>query len=329
MTNPAHPAHPHPADIGRLRDLPLDYLVGHKVARLLQPLGAPLHDRFLIRRLAEVTDQRSLVDTLRRVTLAVAEIEEGVEARAVEAAAALLPEDGGADLAPWRSAAGELLCAGIADAPHDPAEPLEHQLAMATEMLRTALAVDRFAPGLLSGKAVIELPAPLLVRPELPAEGGGPIVIVEIGDLDDYASAEGHAAARERLADLGDAVSWRWVHGPTGLREQSETAAGFAEIGREADPARFWEAIDLLYRSYARAETGRVREVPGVPAGSVDALLLALDERYQEPVRRDMVMVNVCAVPPVRPAFVIGRKPFLGEGAVEALRAEVERLRKG
>jgi hypothetical protein len=321
----------HPALIRRLRDLPLDYLIDHKIARLLPPVDWPLHDRFLAQSLAAAADRASLV----------AAVEEIADSAAIhladpaplEEALALLPSpegEGAPDFGPWAAATGRLLLAALGEAPHDPALPLEAQLPLPAATYRSALALARQGARRLAGDATILLPAPPLPRPEVPADGGGEIEtpeIIEIGDFTDRSAARGHVRARAALAGLP--VRWRWLHGPTGRSEDADSAAGFAEIVREAAPDRFWEAVEKLYRTYALGETGHVTSLPGVPAGGADALFLSLDERYQEPVRRDAAMVNVCAVPPVRPAFVIGRKPFLGEGAVDALRAEVERLRKG
>ena len=318
----------HPALARRLRDLPLDYLIDHKIARLLPPADWALHDRLLERRLAEAADRASLVESVESVADSAAiHLEDEAP---LEAALALLPSRQGAgvpDFSAWTEATGRLLLAALGDGPHDPARPLENQLSLLPETYRGALALARHGARRLAGDDAILLPASPLPRPEVPADGEGEIEIIEIGDFADRSAARGHVRARTALAGLP--VRWRWLHGPTGGSEDSDSAAGFAEIVREAAPDRFWEAVEKLYRTYALGETGHVTRLPGVPAGGADALFLSLDERYQEPVRRDMAMVNVCAVPPVRPAFVIGRKPFLGDGAVDALRAEVERLRKG
>lgn len=318
----------HPALISHLRELPLDYLIDHKIARLLPPVDAPLHDRFLERRLATVSDRASLIQEVETVADSAALHLD--DSGPLDAALSLLPSpegEGAPEFGPWVEATGRLLVASLGDAPHDPSKPLEAQLSLLSETYRSALALARYGARCLAGDAEILLPASLLLRPEVPASGDGTVEVVEVGDLADPESWRGHDEARSALAGLP--VRWRWIHGPTGRHEASESAAGFAEIVREAAPDHFWEAVEQLYRAYARGETGHVSRLPGVPAGGANALFLSLDDRYQDLVRRDAAVVNVCAVPPVRPAFVIGTKPFLGESAVEALPAEVERRAQG
>lgn len=312
----------HPSQALRIRDLSLDFLIDHKIARLLQPEGSPLYDRSFARYLAEAGDRASLNEAVRRLAGSASVYLD--EEEIVDEPLSLLP-----DLQAWAEATGRILLDLLGETPHDPLEPLEHQLSGAPETLRKALALARHGERLLRGPAEVKLPAPLLVREEVPRLGEGPIEIIEVGDFQDLGGAHGHFEARQRLADLQPHITWRWVHGPTGASEQSEPAAAFAEIALDADPARFQEVLGKLYRAYAFGETEHLSEIPGLPEGGIDALLLAGEDRYQERLRQDMAMVNVCAVPPIRPAFVIGTKPFLGLDALDDLRAEVERLAKG
>lgn len=320
---------PHPSSVRRLRDLSVDYLVAHKIARLLPPAEEPLHDRFLDRQLAEVVDLRTLLEKTETLADSAFVLLQG-DPGPLERALALLPRaesDADPDFGPWEEATCKLLLEAVGEEAHDPEIPIERQLPAIAETYRRSLALARHGARCLAGDRSIELPAPPLARPEIPSLGRGPIEIVEIGDLQDPDSARGSNRAHRKLADLP--VSWRWMHGPTGRHEQSEAAAGLAEIALEAAPTGFWEAISLLYRTYALGERGLISEISGIPKGGVDALFLALNDHHQQKVRRDMAMVNVCAVPPIRPAFVIGTKPFLGLDALDDLRAEVERLAKG
>ena len=320
----------HPFLAQRIRDLPLEYLVDHKIARLLQPPDLPFHDRTLARALAGAQDERSLLQEIHEIAEAASPLLD--DATGLEQALALLPsEDSGriSDLLAWRDAMNRLIFREIGDDPHDPAESLEVQISTGVEMCLVALALAKQGARQLAGELDIHLPAPLLARPNIPSLGSGPVEIVEIGDLEDPESASGHTRVHKELADKAGALTWKWIHGPTGAFPQSEYAAAFAEIALEADPARFWDSLSFLYRTYALGEPGLFPEIPGVPEKGSDALLLASEDRYQEHVRRDMAMVNVCAVPPIRPAFVIGTRPFLGLDALDDLRAEVERLAQG
>lgn len=315
-------------------DLGLDYLVDHRLARLREEPSYPGYPRNLVRRLDEIRDSETLVEALREMTEDAAVLlgrnweEELQQAASRLPEAAQAPRDLDASLAEWREAAGAILLRVLETMPFDPGRPLEVHLAPAESLLISALAVARRKPALLRGEnPEILLPAQPIARDELPARGSGRVEIIEVGDLLESACALGHEEVFAELEPWAGSIRWRWLHGPTGFHENSYFAAGIAEVVAEQDPAGFWTAIELLYDQRDIVEVGSLSQV--LPGLRVDPLTLrerAVSPEITALVARDHTMALVCAIPAMRPAFVIGRKLFLRSGQADAIRAEVERI---
>lgn len=324
----------HPVFARCIRDLGTEFLIAHRIARLYTLPGMAGAPRVFLTGLAAIRDMPSLLATLRLNSSLDAKLLGAEAKQVVEQLNEALSSDVAKGEAPeaaferWVQGMGALLLRHEGDRRFDPKILLEQQLSMGGNGLRTDMALARFGlERVLGREPEVQLPAPVLPRDEVPSRGEGRVEVIELGDLVYGWWAGGEKPLMDALGDARSAVRFRWVHGITGYRAGSVFAAGFAEALREAVPERFWEVIEKIYRWQndvgARVTREVVRDLPVDP----DAVLArASAPDIMEKVQRDQAMVTTCAIPPIRPAFVVGRKLFLGREKYPELAAEVRRL---
>ena len=327
----------HPVYAQRIGELGLDFLVNYRIARLRTPKDMAGHSRLLSSELSKCQDLASLIQRIRLlIKLAIRDIGPSVENALSEPTSVLATAiERGADadgaFERWSQEVGAVLLTHEGDQPFIPMNLLEIQLSLGVDLLLDALALAHYGRNVvLRREFPIVFPAPLLLREELPPWGEGSVEVIEVGDLLFGHWAGNDAYLKEVLGDAWGMARFRWIHGPTGLRRNTLFAAGLAEALREAAPERFWEIIERIYRWQDNVGDGITREtVAGFPVDPYQVLERAKAPDIVERVKRDYAVVTTCAVSPSRPAFVIGRKLFIGEVEYPALAAEIRRLAAG
>ena len=327
----------HPVYAQRIGELGLDFLVNYRIARLRTPKGMAGHSRVLSSELSKCQDLASIIQRIRLlIKLAIRGIGPSVESALSEPTSVLATaiergEEADGAFERWSQEVGAVLLTHEGDQPFIPMNLLEIQLSPGGELLLDALALARHGRNVVLGReSPILLPAPLLLREELPPRGAGPVEVVDVGDLLVGHWAENDPYLKEVLGDAWEMARFRWIHGPTGLSRNTLFAAGLAEALRESAPERFWEIIERVYRWQGNVGDGITREtVAGFPVDPYQVLERAKASDIVEKVERDFAVVTTCAVSPDRPAFVIGRKLFLGREEYPALAAEIRRLAAG
>lgn len=324
----------HPVFARCLEELGREFLIEHEIARLYTPKGMAGHPMVLLNELERVHDMPSLLATLRLYSTVHgnylgSQVKHRVEAlNDVLGTALAVGDSPEGTFERWSQGVGEVLLQKEGERPFDPLLILERQFSMGGNGLRSDMALTRLGLCKVLGQdARVRLPAPVLVREEVPARGSGSVEVVEVGDLVFGGWAGGDRALMDALGDAWSAVRFRWIHGPTGYRAGSLFAAGFAEALREAAPERFWDAIEKIYRWQDDVGERITREVVrDLPVDPDRVLERATAPDIVAKVHQDQAVVTTCAIPPIRPAFVVGRKLFLGREQYPELAAEVRRL---
>jgi hypothetical protein len=209
----------------------------------------------------------------------------------------------------------------IAGLPYDFRAPILLQLPPRVQTLLDELALAK----LPSGTGEPQLAAVLRARPQSPRRGDGAIEIVEIGDLQDPFTADAHERVASELADLREHLTWRWIHGPLAHHAHGRRAAELVEAAYAVMPERAWEYTTALCRNRRHIEAGALdRAVRDAPAA--ERVIAAFESgSFHAPVEHDLHLLDACGVPPIRPAFALGRRLFTGVSAASLLRQEIIR----
>jgi hypothetical protein len=317
-------------------DLGVDFIIDHEIASLHAQQGTSRHNESLQRRLAAAVDVVSLIEAIdQRASVTTHDPErkrEWARIRQLLPSSASRPDLATASevLLPWFAAAAEFAMVRVRGA-----KPLAHGAgALVGNLLEPAvfgcLALARQGlRKLLDPSAPVPLAAPLPPMPGRATSGPGPIDIFEVGELTNPFSGLGHKEVRARLGALESRVRWHWIHGPTFEHPQSAPTARVFEACLEQDPAGLWPRAAQLFKAAIALRMGQhaqLLEGLGWPKKVSKAMARSESKEIKERVAGEAWLLDACGVPPVRPAFAIGRRLFAGEQAYDDLVAHVQQL---
>ena len=242
----------HPIDARTFGDLGVPFLVDYALASTLGEKGVPGRSHDLAERIARRDDARSLREDL-RVAIGLARSSLPLDAsdlRALAEADALIETETSDDevrrnIVRWTAIVEGVLARALDATPVDVGRPFFASMPLAAGALIDALALAR--TWLSRGAGEILLPAAPEPRAALPPRMQGDVVLIEVGDLRDAASAALHDMMFASLR--GRSVCWRWIHGPTTRHPDAVQVSRLAEAVANHASDSFWDAIEALFRS--------------------------------------------------------------------------------
>ncbi len=312
----------HPLEARFISELGVDYLIDRYRARLLLIPDDPLYPRFMQKHLAKIDSQESWLRVLKELSKETANDLGLVESsnlhkvinelgKLCRGHESIVKEN---IIRKWASAWYDHLQEEIKGASYRVEVPLRLQLSHRAKCIIQLLAIARQGMAQLAAPDFRPpLAARLKIRPDSPARGDGKIEIVEVGDLQDPFTAQGHEQILTVLNDLPDYIALRWVHGPLSHHKYSIQAGELTEACAELSPQLFWKVIDQLCRRTKLVRIGAferaLQDLDISPAFIRETLSSG---RFRPKVEHDMNLLNATGVPPIRPAFVVDRELFLG-----------------
>jgi hypothetical protein len=200
----------------------------------------------------------------------------------------------------------------------------DHGPAFVPGVMHSVMAARVLAHRLAGRTLDRSLPAPLLVRPEVPVRGDGPVSVVQVVDFGHPGGAVGRIDAWAALRDAGlaERVTWRTVHAPDAwLGDAGLRAAHLAEAVARVAPQRFDDAMDALARAYVVADPAQVQRLLDPVADlDRDAILAAADgPAVLDAVTLDRRRARLVGVPYGQPRFVVGQQLAAGPDPVQEL----------
>jgi protein-disulfide isomerase len=162
-----------------------------------------------------------------------------------------------------------------------------HRRAASILVLTALLALAALAPAVPQAAPA---PAPVIDTRDAPSLGaeGAPVTIVEFGDFQCPACAQGARALRRLVARNGDRVRWVFKHYP--LRSLHPQAAMAHEAAVAAqEQGKFWEMHDLLFQNQTKVRRDDLFGYAEQIGLDVAAFRAALNSRRLRPrIIRDM-----------------------------------------